>query len=177
MKITVIANPDKPGQGLLSFQPDAGPRREMPCAIGRNGISAHRTEGDGTTPAGLLPILRILYRPDRLSAPKTRLPVAPLSPDDIWCDDKTHPLYNQQVKQPFPATHEELWREDRLYDIVGVLDYNLTPAVPGVGSCIFLHVAREGYAPTAGCVALALPDLITLLAECSPGDSLDVQLT
>lgn len=176
MKITVVANPEHPGQGILSYQPSSGPLRTMACAIGRSGISANRVEGDGTTPAGTLPLLRILYRPDRLDAPKTQLPMAALSPDDIWCDDKNHPLYNQQAKRPLETTYEDLWREDHLYDIIGVLDYNLPPAIPGLGSCIFLHVARDSYGPTAGCVALALPDLLELLAACRPGDSLDVRL-
>ncbi len=58
--------------------------------------------------------------------------------------------------------HEELWRGDRLYDFIGVLDYNLRPAVRGRGSAIFFHVATDDLGPTAGCVALRLRDLARL---------------
>jgi L,D-peptidoglycan transpeptidase YkuD (ErfK/YbiS/YcfS/YnhG family) len=39
---------------------------------------------------------------------------------------------------------------------------------------VFIHVARPDYAPTAGCVALALPDLLALLRDCAPGDRIVV---
>jgi L,D-peptidoglycan transpeptidase YkuD (ErfK/YbiS/YcfS/YnhG family) len=42
--------------------------------------------------------------------------------------------------------------------------------VPGKGSAIFLHLAREDYAPTQGCVALARADLLAALAQARPGD-------
>jgi len=52
-----------------------------------------------------------------------------------------------------------LWRQDSLYDVVGVLGWNDMPPERGRGSAIFLHVARADYAPTDGCIALALGDL------------------
>jgi L,D-peptidoglycan transpeptidase YkuD (ErfK/YbiS/YcfS/YnhG family) len=99
-----------------------------------------------------------------MAAPATDLPSAPLSATDGWCDDADDPRYNQPVTLPTAARHERLWREDGLYDIIVVLSHNETPAIPGHGSAIFLHVAAPGYAPTEGCVALALPDLLTVLA-------------
>ncbi len=53
---------------------------------------------------------------------------------------------------------------DGLYDVVGVLGWNDAPVVRERGSAIFLHVARADWAPTEGCVAMALPDLVRLLA-------------
>ena len=144
------------------------------CALGRGGIIADKREGDGGTPAGLWPIRRVLYRPDRMARPKTDLPLAAIAPDDGWCDDPADPAYNRPVKLPYAASHEAMWREDGLYDLVGVLGHNDDPPEPGRGSAVFLHVARPDYAPTEGCVALALPDLLMLLEQCGPQAELHV---
>ena len=72
--------------------------------------------------------------------------------------------YNRQICLPHPARHEELWRRDGLYDVVGVLGWNDAPVARGRGSAIFLHVARADYAPTEGCVALARADVLAVLA-------------
>lgn len=144
------------------------------CALGRGGVRADKREGDGATPVGRFPLRRVLFRPDRLAPPETRLPVLPIDPADGWCDDLAHPDYNRPVRRPFPASHEEMWREDGVYDVVVVLGHNDDPVVPGSGSAVFMHVARPGYEPTAGCVALALPDLLRLLRDCGPGDAVAV---
>ncbi|HYE50615.1 MAG TPA: L,D-transpeptidase family protein [Azospirillaceae bacterium] len=144
------------------------------CALGRGGIRADKREGDGGTPVGSFALRRVLYRADRLAAPETGLSVAPTRPDDGWCDDPAHPDYNRPVQRPFAASHEEMWREDGVYDVVVVLGHNDDPPVPGLGSAVFLHVARPDWEPTAGCVALALPDLLAALRHCRPGDRLSV---
>lgn len=138
------------------------------CALGRGGIRADKREGDGATPVGRFVLRRVLYRPDRLAPPQTRLPVEPIRMDDGWCDDPAHPAYNRPVKRPFPARHEEMWREDHVYDVVMILGHNDDPVVAGAGSAVFMHLARPDYEPTAGCVALALPDLLDLLRDCGP---------
>jgi L,D-peptidoglycan transpeptidase YkuD (ErfK/YbiS/YcfS/YnhG family) len=134
------------------------------AAIGRAGVARHKQEGDGGTPTGTLRLMRVLYRADRLRAPACAVPVEPIGPDDGWCDDPISPAYNRMVRLPFAARHEVLWRGDALHDIVGVLDWNLSPVIAGNGSAIFVHVATPDYAPTAGCVALAKPDLLACLA-------------
>jgi len=144
------------------------------CALGAAGITRAKREGDKATPAGIFPLCRVLFRPDRMASPKTRLPVAAIRPDDGWCDAPEDPCYNQPVELPYPASHEKLWREDHVYDVVVVLGHNDAPAKPGQGSAIFMHVARPGYAPTEGCVALALADLETVLTQCRPGDTITV---
>ena len=142
-------------------------------ALGKGGLkpAALKHEGDGASPIGVWPLRRVLYRPDRLTAPQTRLPVQPLAPDDGWCDDPADANYNRPVKHPYPASAERMWREDAVYDIVVVLGHNDDPVRPGRGSAIFLHLARPGYAPTEGCVALARADLEALLALAGPGDA------
>lgn len=146
--------------------------RRTICAIGRGGIREDKREGDGATPAGRFPLREILYRPDRLTAPSTRLPLRALAETDGWCDDPADAAYNCRVRLPHPARCERLWRADALYDLLIVVGYNDDPAVPGQGSAIFIHVAAPGFAPTEGCVALAVPDLKDLAAVAMPGDVL-----
>jgi L,D-peptidoglycan transpeptidase YkuD (ErfK/YbiS/YcfS/YnhG family) len=140
-------------------------RLALRCAIGRGGARADKREGDGATPLGLLPLRRVLYRADRVAAPVCAVPVEPIGPADGWCDDPADPDYNRLVSLPHPARHERLWREDPLYDIVGVLGWNDAPVVKGRGSAIFLHVARPGLAPTEGCIALPEQEVRAVLAE------------
>jgi L,D-peptidoglycan transpeptidase YkuD (ErfK/YbiS/YcfS/YnhG family) len=132
-------------------------------AVGRGGIVLDKREGDGGTPAGVWPLREVFYRPDRLAMPVTRLPVRPLAPSDGWCDAPSDVRYNRPVRLPYPASAEQLWRGDRLYDLIVVVGYNDAPVVPGKGSAIFLHLARADYAPTAGCVAFARGHLLSIL--------------
>ena len=159
MDIVVTAGP-APARGRLALG-NAG----YDCALGRGGVTAQKREGDGATPQGCFPLRRVLYRADRLPRPRTVLETAAIAPADGWCDDPEHADYNRQVRLPHPGRHETLWREDGLYDVVVILGYNDDPVVKGRGSAIFLHVARPDLAPTEGCVALLLPDLLDLLAR------------
>jgi L,D-peptidoglycan transpeptidase YkuD (ErfK/YbiS/YcfS/YnhG family) len=134
------------------------------AALGHGGVRGDKREGDGATPAGLLPLRRVLYRADRVAIPRTALPREPIAEADGWCDDAGHPDYNRAVPLPHPARCEALWRDDGVYDLLAVLGWNDDPVQRGRGSAIFLHLARPGYAPTEGCVALAEPDLRAVLA-------------
>jgi L,D-peptidoglycan transpeptidase YkuD (ErfK/YbiS/YcfS/YnhG family) len=168
--------------GLSSGVPDVGAGwmaldgTRVRCALGRSGVcaAADKREGDGHTPSGTWPLRRLLWRADRQARPVTRLPAQAIDPEDGWCDDPGHAEYNRPVCLPHPARAERLWRDDRLYDLVVVLGHNDDPVTPGAGSAIFLHLARPDYAPTEGCVALARPDLLRLLALAAPGDQLEV---
>ncbi len=147
------------------------------CALGKGGVkpATEKREGDGASPAGIWPIRYVFYRPDRLEAPETALPMRALSPDDGWCDDPASPDYNKLVKLPFGASHERLWRDDHVYDIIVVLGHNDDPPVPGMGSAIFAHIARDNYAGTEGCVAMTLADMLELLRESRPGDAIEIR--
>lgn len=149
---------------------------QVRCALGRGGVTPAdaKREGDGASPLGVWPIRRLLYRPDR-GLPPTSLPAAPISPDDGWCDEPADPAYNRPVTLPYGASAERMWRDDGVYDLVVVLGHNDDPPVPGMGSAIFLHLARDGYAPTEGCVALARPDLEALLAIAQVGDGVEIR--
>ena len=138
------------------------------CAIGKGGFSSAKKEGDGATPLGTFAMRECWYRPDRVSAPKTNLPLKIIQQDDGWCDDPESPDYNRHIKLPFAFSHEKLWQEDGVYDLIVPLGYNDDPVIPGKGSAIFLHCARSGYQPTEGCVALVRGDLLELLTQLGP---------
>jgi len=105
--------------------------RQTDCVLGRSGVrpAADKREGDGASPLGLWPLRRVLYRPDREPRPATRLPVAAVSPEDGWCDAPGDPAYNQPVRLPYSASAEQLWREDRVYDLIIILGHNDDPPV------------------------------------------------
>lgn len=151
--------------------------RRVRCALGKAGVTpaADKREGDLASPAGVWPIRRVLYRPDKGPPPSTALPTEPLAADDGWCDDAEDPAYNQPIKLPHRASFEKMWRDDELYDLVVVLGHNDEPPKAPMGSCIFLHLAHPGYAPTQGCVAMARADLEVLLAMAQPGDALEIR--
>ncbi len=147
------------------------------CTVGRSGIvtAAAKREGDGASPAGAWPMRRLLYRADRLAAPRTGLPLSPIAEDDGWCDAPNDARYNQPVKLPYEASHERLWRDDGLYDLLVVLDHNNAPVRAGLGSAIFLHCAQPDFSPTEGCVALEKSALLSLLASAKPGDRVVIE--
>jgi L,D-peptidoglycan transpeptidase YkuD (ErfK/YbiS/YcfS/YnhG family) len=162
-QITVFSSPREPHRGLLRCGP-----LTLKCALGRSGVTYLKREGDGATPAGRLRLLCLILRPDRGLRPRAILPCRVMRPNDGWCEDPRSGLYNRPVRLPNAAGHETMWRADHLYDIVGVLDWNISPRVHGRGSAIFLHLVRPGYRPTAGCIALERRDLRLLLAAVGP---------
>jgi L,D-peptidoglycan transpeptidase YkuD (ErfK/YbiS/YcfS/YnhG family) len=141
---------------------EAGGRR-IPCALGRSGIGRAKREGDGMTPAGSYTLDRLWIRADRSSLRASGLPWRRTGRNDGWCDDAGDARYNRPVTLPFRPSHETMWREDDLYDCVVEIGWNRHPIVKGRGSAIFMHVARPGFGPTAGCVALRRADLLRLL--------------
>jgi L,D-peptidoglycan transpeptidase YkuD (ErfK/YbiS/YcfS/YnhG family) len=166
MEILITPNPEYPS-ALLSCEGFS-----CPAVVGKNGVvsAEEKTEGDGKTPLGTFRILGVYYRPDRLKKPKTMLPALEITKGDIWVDDPSSPLYNQPAKDAevlAGTSHENLYREDYLYDIFLDLDFNRKPAVPGRGSAIFLHCSWDtnypANNPTAGCVAIKKEDLLDLI--------------
>lgn len=146
------------------------------CALGKGGVvqAAQKREGDGASPQGRWGMKRVFYRPDRVERPVTNLPVVPLSKTDGWCDAADHPLYNRPVSLPFAASHETLWRDDHVYDLIVELAHNDDPVRPGLGSAIFFHLAHEDYRPTEGCIAVAKHDMLAVLALADTSASLQI---
>jgi L,D-peptidoglycan transpeptidase YkuD (ErfK/YbiS/YcfS/YnhG family) len=140
----------------------------FPCTLGRGGLKPEqdKREGDGATPIGAFPLRMVYYRADRLPRPETGLPCDVLTPDLGWCEKPDHPEYNRAVRLPHDAVTDRMFRDDGLYDICVVVGHNDSPVVPGLGSAIFIHMARPDFTPTAGCVGLRLEDLLTVLKSC-----------
>lgn len=161
--ITVTPDSADKTRGVLAFHGQI-----YDCVLGRGGViaAAEKREGDGATPLGTWPLRCVYYRPDRLEKPVTALPLHVIEKTQGWCDAPDHADYNRLVTLPFDDSHEEMWREDDVYNIVVPLGYNDDPPVQGRGSAIFLHLMRPEKTPTAGCVALSLPDLYAVLAQC-----------
>ncbi len=137
--------------------------------------AADKREGDNATPLGTFALRRVLWRADRLPAPETALPLSPLAPEDLWCDDPHSHQYNRPVKAPFAASAEHLWRADHVYDVIVVIGHNDDPVVPFFGSAIFMHLAKPDFAPTQGCVAMTLGDMLEFLRSAHPGDYIAIQ--
>ncbi|HEU5047715.1 MAG TPA: L,D-transpeptidase family protein [Rickettsiales bacterium] len=133
------------------------------CAIGKHGFTDTPQEGAKKTPLGSFYLRECWYRPDRVTPPETKLKLRPIAEDDGWCDAPEHKDYNKHVKLPFPASHEKLWREDHMYDIIVPIGFNDTEIVPGKGSAIFFHLAKPDYSPTLGCVAISLEHMLEIL--------------
>jgi len=149
--------------------------RAMPCEIGRAGACAaeDKREGDGRTPLGTYRLRTVLFRPGRAVPPLgLRLPWRWVRERDGWSDDVADPLYNRPVVHPWPFSAERLWRADGLYDVIVTLGHNDAPPVAGLGSAIFLHCSEAR--PTEGCVAVAKPELLALLGEIAPGDTIEI---
>ena len=134
--------------------------KRFSCAIGSNGITNSKVEGDGCTPYGKFKFKEIYYRADKLGTINFFNKSIKIQPDDGWCDDPESENYNQFVKLPVNESAEKLFRSDDLYDLIFVLDYNINPIVKNKGSAIFLHIAKNDFSATEGCIALKKNDLI-----------------
>jgi L,D-peptidoglycan transpeptidase YkuD (ErfK/YbiS/YcfS/YnhG family) len=146
----------------------------FPVALGRGSILANKREGDGGTPRGHFHPVRLWWRKDRLPRPRTRLPTRAIQPFDAWSEDPLSRNYNRPFRIAPDAAGDRLTRADNLYDIIIEIDHNTRPRIAGRGSAVFLHLARPGFAPTAGCVALRRNDLLRLVARLGPHTRIDI---
>ncbi|WP_284390170.1 L,D-transpeptidase family protein [Algimonas ampicilliniresistens] len=157
--------------GWASFGPWSAP-----FSFGRDGAVpvAKGREGDGKTPLGRYRLRSGLYRADRMPRPITSLTLHPMQEDDGWCDAPDHPAYNRFVQRPFAASHEPLWRDDGVYDVVLVISHNDSPPVAGLGSAVFIHCRQPDHRPTLGCLGLSAPDMWALLPKLRHGTEIEV---
>lgn len=168
--VHVGKRPGEKTRGVLRFGP-----LELACALGRSGIGAMKREGDGRTPRAPLRVLGGFFRPARWPRAHRRPWVAALPETGLgWCDAPADARYNRPVRLPFAASHEVLARDDGLYDCVIVLDWNIAPRARNRGSAIFLHLARPGFRPTEGCIALTRAGMARLITRLRPGDIISV---
>jgi L,D-peptidoglycan transpeptidase YkuD (ErfK/YbiS/YcfS/YnhG family) len=169
-KIDVRSRPGDRRRGWLM----AGSQR-IAVALGRTGIKADKREGDGATPAGRFRPVRLWWRKDRSPRPAALLPARPIDPADGWCEDPADRRYNRPIRLEPGATGDRLTRPDALYDLVIEIDHNTRPRIAGRGSAVFIHLAREGFLPTAGCVALRGDGLRHLLPRLRKNAAIEIR--
>jgi L,D-peptidoglycan transpeptidase YkuD (ErfK/YbiS/YcfS/YnhG family) len=173
--VTVVAPSSRSTHGSLRLWRRAGgcwvaAAPAWGARLGRKGVSAHRREGDGTTPAGTFGFGPVMYgvAPD----PGVRYRYHRLVCGDWWDEDAASPTYNTfrhvacGARPPFGGGSEALWRITGAYRHFALIRYNTAPVVPGRGSAIFLHV--DTGAATNGCVSLPLGRLVTVLRWLDP---------
>jgi L,D-peptidoglycan transpeptidase YkuD (ErfK/YbiS/YcfS/YnhG family) len=134
------------------------------CALGKAGIGKKIREGDSITPRGIFKLVKVFYRADKIKNLKTPLKKIRIKKNMGWCDDPKSKFYNKLIRLPINFGCEKLYRSDRLYDLVVVLNYNLNPIIKNKGSAIFIHVAKKTFKTTEGCIALNKENLINLLS-------------
>ena len=135
------------------------------CALGKAGVKNKKKEGDNITPQGTFKIIKVYYRPDKIKNIATSIKKKEIKKNIGWCDDPISNSYNKEIKLPSQFSHEKLYRKDNLYDLILVLNYNISPIIKNKGSAIFIHIAKKKYEPTAGCIALKKKDLVELLKK------------
>jgi L,D-peptidoglycan transpeptidase YkuD (ErfK/YbiS/YcfS/YnhG family) len=133
------------------------------CAIGKAGIKKKQKEGDNITPKGTFKITRVYYRSDKIKNISTSIKKIKINKNMGWCNDSKSPFYNREIKLPSKFSFEKLYRNDNLYDLLAVLNYNTNPVEKNKGSAIFIHIAKKRFKPTAGCIALQKKDLMNLM--------------
>ena len=144
------------------------------CAIGKRGIGNKTKEGDLITPKGSYKVKYVLYRRDRIKKISTKLKKIIIKKNMGWCDDVRSNQYNKLIKLPSNYSHEKLYKKERIYDVILVLNYNMKPIIKNRGSAIFIHVSRKNYKKTEGCVALKKVHLIKVLKELKNNTSVKI---
>ena len=138
---------------------------KVKCAIGKRGIGLKKKEGDFITPIGQYNIKYILFRKDRIKEIQSKLKKTPIQKNMGWCDDPKSKNYNKLVKLPFKYKYEKLYKKENIYDIILVLNFNMSPIKKNKGSAIFIHVAKKNYKKTEGCIALKKNHLLQIIKE------------
>jgi L,D-peptidoglycan transpeptidase YkuD (ErfK/YbiS/YcfS/YnhG family) len=177
ISITYRAGRRDPSLGMIRIRTSAGDSTRgwltaaghtVPVALGRGGIRVNKREGDGGTPEGTFRPRRLWWRADRHPRPRTYLPVRAIRPEDGWCEDPGSRHYNRPIRLHRKSSADRLMRDDHLYDFIVEIDHNFSPRIAGRGSAIFLHLARENFSPTAGCVSMTKSAMLQMLRRLGP---------
>tara|TARA_Y100000590_G_scaffold435293_1_gene554553 strand:- start:11023 stop:11514 length:492 start_codon:yes stop_codon:yes gene_type:complete len=136
---------------------------KLKCAIGKSGISSTKKEGDLTTPKGTFKIGLLYYRKDRIKLPKCKLKKRVIKKNMGWCYDNKSKKYNKEISFPFKFKAEKLYRKDKIYDLFIHIKYNFSPTIKNKGSAIFLHLKKNKYKATKGCVAISKKDFFKII--------------
>lgn len=128
--------------------------------VGRNGVSVESREGDYCTPKGLYP-LGFAFGTEYLQ--NLNIEYRIIKNNCYWIDDPESTLYNQWVESGNVSwkSAEHLIDYPAAYKYAVVINYNMSPIIPGKGSAIFLHCMTGSY--TAGCVAIPESDMFNIM--------------
>ena len=149
---------------------------EIPIVTGRSGMAwgkgLHKAElnkgklkkeGDGNSPAGIFN-LSGLFGYEDIHSEMNSLKVD----NRTFCvDDSKSEYYNQIVKLDTVKkdwnSAETMRMKSDVYKFGIFVDYNVKPAIPNMGSCIFMHIWSGSNKPTAGCTAMKESDILKLI--------------
>jgi len=144
------------------------------CSLGKNGIKKKIKEGDNITPRGIFRVKKLYYRADRIKKIITSVKKIKIKKNVGWCDDFKSANYNKEIKLPSRFSHEKLYRKDYLYDLVVVINYNMNPIIKKKGSAIFIHIEKNNYKPTQGCIGLKQKHLLTILKNIKKNEKIKI---
>jgi D-alanyl-D-alanine dipeptidase len=132
-----------------------------------NGDGPVKREGDRRAPAGVF-TLGTAFGYAARADDGVRWPYRPLEESSVCVDDPQAAAYNRIVEGPGPwRSAERMRRAGQAYRWGVVIEHNV-PALPGAGSCTFVHGFGRKHLPTAGCTALPEGDLRALIAWLRP---------
>lgn len=155
-----------------------GPR--VAVVLGKNGLgqglgfvpldfkgAPKKREGDNRAPAGIFHLSYAFGYAPMYDALWINLPYMQLSKRIEGIDDPKSRYYNRLVDRAGVATvdwrsSEKMRRDDVRYKWGVFVDHN-PAAIPGAGSCIFMHIWLNSATLTVGCSAMPEADLVRLL--------------
>src|SRR3954470_22409083 len=140
--------------------------------IDASGSVPEKKEGDNKVPAGVFRLGPAFGYAAADAVRWIKLKYVPLTEQTEGIDDPGSRYYNRlvdrsQVAQVDWQSSEQMRRRDDLYKWGLFVGHN-PAAIPGAGSCIFIHIWRNASSPTVGCTAMPEPDLIDLLKWLDP---------
>lgn len=147
----------------------------IPVALGRGGIKSNKFEGDGATPRGVFHPVKLWWRADRHVRPRTFLPVRAIQSGDAWSENPADRHYNMPITRTDGQDGDRLTRDDSLYDFIIEIDHNTKPRIARRGSAVFLHLARDNFSATAGCVGMTKPAMLRLLSRIGPSTRIVIE--
>lgn len=155
------------GNPVMSFE----------VVIGKNGFAFDSTqfeklefghykhEGDGCSPVGIFTLGKIFGYHDTSGL---KMPYEQVDVNDLCVDDVNSKYYNlliddDTINPRDYKSYERMEREDLQYEYGVWVNYNTAPQLPGMGSCIFLHIWKNPSHPTSGCTAMSKENMLKLI--------------
>lgn len=187
--VVLTANWDAVPGTLLYYERQGADWRlageSIPVVVGKKGLGWGRgiadytgqpgpvkQEGDLKSPAGVFTLGEAFgYAPPAaatfVKAPYTHVTARTMCIEDVASAHYNRILDEGEVAADWNST-DHMLRQDDLYEWGMFVAHNSSPAQPGGGSCIFLHVWRQADSGTAGCTAMPKSRMRDLLAWIDP---------